>query len=299
MSIPPLEYCLECFSKHLGRASEYFSEAVDFYQRDNVLTERVQKKIRAASDTLGAMEDDLTDKAPMQVRAIYDQAQEIRKNLWSKGLDVGLGEVQDILTLKRDVGSLQETLYGVKKELTGMDWLVEALFQPEKQDKLTKALNSKDTYVINRDQRMLSSKQKEVIGINGAQFIAKGLERIFVAVDTYMGRSTLKPHLRASTWLNVAIGMGVQLGALYTRMSSPNDIIMVSEGAHHLTKIVDYVEEYVPVPVTVGAAARARAAAQQRIVYQQQQQPYTVRVDSTRTVEALPTGTAPQSRYSI
>lgn len=107
----------------------------------------------------------------------------------------------------------------------------------------------------------------EVAGINGAEFTAKGLERVFEEIDTVMARAALKPHLRPSTWLNVGIGLATQLGAVFARVRRPWDLILVAEGAHHLTKIIDYVEEYVsPTPAAAAAAARAAAA---RVVYQQ------------------------------
>jgi len=102
----------------------------------------------------------------------------------------------------------------------------------------------------------------EVAGINGAEFIAKGLERGFEEIDVVTNRALLKPHLRPSTWLNVGMGLATQLGAVFARIRRPWDLILVAEGSHHLTKIVDYVEEY----VTPAPAAAARAAAA-RVVY--------------------------------
>lgn len=85
---------------------------------------------------------------------------------------------------------------------------------------------------------------KEVLGINAAEFIAKGVEIGYTEIDKAMGRSALAPHLRPSTWLNIIGGAIVQIGALYARVRSPWDIILVSAGAHNETQIVDYLMEY-------------------------------------------------------
>lgn len=133
----------------------------------------------------------------------------------------------------------------------------------------------------------------QVLGINGGEFVAKGLERVYVEVDKYMGKAAQVPHLRPSTWLNVLTGVGTQLAAVYFRqIRPPYDLAMVAEGAHHLTKIVDYVEEYITPPgvrLTAAQLAAQAAAAAAAANY----------VATNKTVAALPLGTGAPQRYVI
>ena len=98
----------------------------------------------------------------------------------------------------------------------------------------------------------------EVLGIDGGEFIAKGIERGLVELDKYMGKEAEPPHWRPSTWINLLWGVGAQVGALWARVSAPWDLILVAEGAHHLTKLVDYLEEYVGAPPVAGIRVEYR-----------------------------------------
>lgn len=128
--------------------------------------------------------------------------------------------------------------------------------------------------------------RNEALGINGAEFVAKGLERGFVEIDKATGREALAPHLRPSTWINIIWGTGVQLFTVMRRVRGPWDLIGVSEGAHHLTKIVDYLEEYVAPPVAARVVYRPApsGAGNQRVLTS----PPTVRVGVPASYDVNP-----------
>jgi hypothetical protein len=81
--------------------------------------------------------------------------------------------------------------------------------------------------------------------VYGSQAVAKGLERLFVEIDKYMGRSALKPHLRPSTYLNVAGGgLALPYAADKMKVSSTTEKFADVAGGHMFNKIWDYLEEY-------------------------------------------------------
>jgi hypothetical protein len=96
---------------------------------------------------------------------------------------------------------------------------------------------------------------REVGVIYGGQHIAKGLERGFVEVDRYMNRSASPVQERPSTWLNMGLGVGLPLVAMYGKVRSPYNALMVLMGGHFSTKLWDYGEE-VLTGVGGGGAAR-------------------------------------------
>lgn len=80
--------------------------------------------------------------------------------------------------------------------------------------------------------------------VTGFSFLGKVLERGFVEVDKATAMQVNPPHMRPSTWLNVALGLGGLVAGSYRVASDPIDLGLMVWGAHHLTKLTDYVEEY-------------------------------------------------------
>jgi hypothetical protein len=89
---------------------------------------------------------------------------------------------------------------------------------------------------------VLSEKQK----VFGFDAVAKGIERIGVAIDGYTGRIGV-PHLRPSTYINVLGGLGLAFGPEYARMGPGAKDAGVLVGGHMFNKVWDYLEEYLPV----------------------------------------------------
>ena len=95
---------------------------------------------------------------------------------------------------------------------------------------------------------MLSDKAK----LFGYDAVAKGIERIGIAIDGYTKRVG-KPHLRPSSYINILGGLGLVYGPDYVRAMAPAKDFGVVAGAHMFNKVWDYVEEYIPA-ATSGAA---------------------------------------------
>jgi len=98
--------CTECFDKHLGGSAKLCEEGLDFYQRDGELTQRVQAKFRAIRRELAGMSDDIFEGAPSELREVYDEAQLVRKEIWSLGLTQGIGGTRD--DMERICGRLKQ-----------------------------------------------------------------------------------------------------------------------------------------------------------------------------------------------
>jgi hypothetical protein len=89
---------------------------------------------------------------------------------------------------------------------------------------------------------------KRLLVLVGPQHLAKGLERGFQELDTYIIGSPIQPSLAANLG-GAALGM---LGSLF--VGSPWDEILAIMGGHMSTKLWDYVEAMIPPP----AATRLR-----------------------------------------
>lgn len=109
-----------------------------------------------------------------------------------------------------------------------------------------KPLSGTNTNSFNLSEKM--AQVKVVTAITGFSFAGKVLERGFVEVDKALNMQAQPPHSRPSTWLNVGVGVaGLVVGGMFLgTKDSPWDLALMTLGAHHLTKVVDYVEEYVP-----------------------------------------------------
>ena len=108
-----LDYCLECFVKHLGGSSKLLDEAIDFYRADGGMTERLKEKVRAVNDELAGMKDDVSADSPEEVKAIYDRSRQIRKKIWNKKLSRGGGSEADLAEVKAEVDEQLRRTYEV------------------------------------------------------------------------------------------------------------------------------------------------------------------------------------------
>ena len=260
---PSVLYCLDCFSKHVGRAKEYLGEGIDFYHRDHSMSDQVQGKMRSAADTWGAMEDDMAANAPPSIRHVFDDAQMLRKEIGERGLDVGRGTLEDIQEMKAKAEHLSRDFYDVKKKLGPLGPYGEALGLSLGEEKVfkkglkQKELKGRNDYNIVSEHEMVSASTKMILGINGTQIVAKGVERAVVEVDKAMLKTGLKPHLRPSTWINILGGMAVQAAALYMKkIKEPVKLYMMIGGSNMVSKVVDYAEEYIPVTASAGLGTR-------------------------------------------
>jgi len=92
VAVEKVETCAECFDKHLGASHKLCREAYEWYEReDHSLTERIQKKFRSIREELAGMSDDIHPGAPKELEEVYNEAQRVRKRIWSIGLPQGLG----------------------------------------------------------------------------------------------------------------------------------------------------------------------------------------------------------------
>jgi len=111
-------YCVNCFVKHYGRSRIYAGEAIDFYERDKAMTERVQHKAQAVMDELAGMDDDTSPDMPSFLWQSWREADKLRKWIEAKGLNIGLGASDDLRYIEKRLGELQEELrQGYKKFL--------------------------------------------------------------------------------------------------------------------------------------------------------------------------------------
>lgn len=92
---------------------------------------------------------------------------------------------------------------------------------------------------------------KKLLVLVGPQHLAKGLERGFQELDTYIVGSPIQPSLAANL-LGAAGGM---LGSLFVK--APWDEVLAIMGGHMSTKLWDYLEAMM---TGLPLAARARAA---------------------------------------
>lgn len=88
---------------------------------------------------------------------------------------------------------------------------------------------------------------KRLLVLVGPQHLAKGIERAFQELDTYIIGSPIQPSLAANLG-GATLGM---LGSLF--VGSPFDEVLAIMGGHMSTKLWDYIEAMIPVP-----AARLR-----------------------------------------
>ncbi len=87
----------------------------------------------------------------------------------------------------------------------------------------------------------------------GAESIAKGIERLGLEVDKKVKLGTgVAPHERASTYINLVGGILAPLVGDQMRVSPENQGYLEALGAHLLTEIWDYAEEYMPPAVPAG-----------------------------------------------
>lgn len=131
---------------------------------------------------------------------------------------------------------------------------------------------------------------KEVLGINGTQFIAKGAQVGLDALDGYLGKADAPIHLKPSVWVNIGGGILLQGLAMWKKVKRPLDLYLVVAGSNMLTKSVDYAQE----ALMAAPVARVSMQAASRLAMPQYM------VTTNKTVQVNPVlGTAPMSRYAI
>jgi len=97
---------------------------------------------------------------------------------------------------------------------------------------------------------MLSDKAK----LFGYDAVAKGIERVGIAIDGYTKRVG-KPHLRPSSYINILGGLGLVYGPDYVRAMARAKDFGVVTGAHMFNKVWDYIEEYIPATASEAASS--------------------------------------------
>jgi len=83
----------------------------------------------------------------------------------------------------------------------------------------------------------------------GGQHAAAVVERLAVWIDEKMGRAALRPHLRPSTYINLA-GGAAAVGVGSTVAPRGADEFVSSMGWHMTTKLWPVVEEYLTAPAS-------------------------------------------------
>lgn len=101
---------------------------------------------------------------------------------------------------------------------------------------------------------MIDLKRKGVVF--GSQAIAKGIERLAIEVDTMM-KMTGAPHLRPSTYINLAGGLGLAFGPEYVKAGSTAKEVGEIAGFHMVNKVWDYLEEYMTPASSAGVPGPA------------------------------------------
>ncbi len=100
---------------------------------------------------------------------------------------------------------------------------------------------------IARDGKLAKPFQSETVAVvTGFSFLGKVLERGFIEVDKATNMQAKPPHMRPSTWINVGLGVVGLVAGGFQAMGGPWDTGLLVWGAHHLSKAVDYTEEYIP-----------------------------------------------------
>ncbi len=109
------------------------------------------------------------------------------------------------------------------------------------------------------------TKRNDVLGIYGAELVAKAAEMGFTAIDRSVGKLTAPIHERPSVWLNMIGGIGIPLVTLWRKVRAPWDLPLIAGGGHLFTKIVDYLREAISPGLGLGVTGILETP---RIVYQ-------------------------------
>lgn len=156
-----------------------------------------------------------------------------------------------------------------------------------------KYLNPRRNNIWSVKEDMASVSKKDVLGIYGSELVAKAGEALFVQVDVATGKVGAPLHLRPSVWINMGLGVGIPLLALWRKMRNKWTLPLVVAGGHFFSKVVDYVQE-VWAPLGAGFGTAYAATATQLGAGRG----YVVKAN--KTVSALPIGTAPTpGRFAI
>jgi len=114
-----LRYCLECCDKHSGACVKLSEEALIFYDRAGKMDESVQAKVRSIVNELAGMYDDIKPGSPEKVTALLHEADSIRKWVWDKGLELGLGSREDLIKLRDRLESFRSKVFQTAQQVLG------------------------------------------------------------------------------------------------------------------------------------------------------------------------------------
>lgn len=232
---------LSCIVKHLADAEGHCDEAV--------------------SHSLIAEGEDVSRK----FGELRDRIKVLRSKIQSKGVSAseGIVEIRSIRGLFEsfnpeydisrcttcgpieDVHKIEETF---QSKGLNTDW--DSILGETQRFKREKALNYRQT--VNEAVKNDMVDRNEVLGIYGAELVAKAAERGFVEIDRSVGKLVAPLHERPSVWINMIGGIGIPLVTLWRKVKAPWDLPLIAAGGSLFSKIVTYLEEAIsPVSVAV------------------------------------------------
>jgi len=102
-----VDYCLDCCSKHLSKASVFLSEASQKNQK-----EKVKKTIM---ELTGCEDDSLTNQNE-KIRELNTDVRAVRKEIWDSPLSLGKGSSEDLNRARDKVENLLDRVYKLREE---------------------------------------------------------------------------------------------------------------------------------------------------------------------------------------
>ncbi len=198
-----------CVSKHLMIVSGEASEAVSHSSHINPGKTPVFRRIMADATSLRNRINDLSvQDAIVKVREIRKEAEKL--------------------------DSRYDTSRCKACSLDGGTW------SDRQKDLNTPLINNNARTGVN--EMKMSELTKQLLAINGGQFVGRAVSDVAAPyLDTIVTPGAQLPY-RASTWLNVAGGIAIQLvGHKYLKGSAQLGAVIV--GSHMLSKVVNYAME--------------------------------------------------------
>lgn len=214
----------------------------------------------------------------MKYAQLRDKAKRLRQQIMDDGISLNEG-LKSIRSLRGYFESFNpeydiskcatcgstENVYRIEKSLTMQsgnsfqDWNLGEM----QRFKREKPLNYRQT--SSRVGNYNMTKRNDVLGIYGAELVAKAAEMGFTAIDRSVGKLTAPIHERPSVWLNMIGGIGIPLVTLWRKVRAPWDLPLIAGGGHLFTKIVDYLREAISPGLGLGVTGILETP---RIVYQ-------------------------------
>jgi len=102
-----VDYCLDCCSKHLSKASVFLNEASQKNQK-----EKVKKTIM---ELTGCEDDSLTNQNE-KIRKLNADVRAVRKEIWNSPLSLGRGSDEDLNRAREKVENLLDRVYKLREE---------------------------------------------------------------------------------------------------------------------------------------------------------------------------------------